>query len=383
MAASRQQFPVELEAEFSEMQAASPCPNFVPAAIATGIVYHTLLITERVFLHLSTPWFGLRALGVAAATAALLLLPSARRSKDSSRLLAVSTLSAMVLALIYGVGFGGPEELLGIQSGAAALILLACLLLRLPFAWGALLAVCALLADAAALFSAEGLLLMFKVESLWAPGLASAFAVLYAWVRTQEARREFLATRQAAFAEVQACARPDAHHLDEVTGIANRTAFDMRLRAAWENAVNRRNSVALLAFSIDEFSQQRKQYGQRFGDMLQTQVAAILKDGLRRADDMVARYDVHHFVVMLPGVGLDGATQIAERLRGSVEEVAVYVGTNRHRATVTVGVASMRAKRGVHRDHLVEGALHALDQAKSFGGNLVFVEGRGSLPRMA
>jgi diguanylate cyclase (GGDEF)-like protein len=92
---------------------------------------------------------------------------------------------------------------------------------------------------------------------------------------------------------------------------------------------------------------------------------------------------MHHFVVMLPGVGLDGATQIAERLRGCVEEVAVYVGTNRHRATVTVGVASMRAKRGGHRDQLVEGTLQALEQAKSQGSNLVFVSGRGCLPRMA
>ncbi len=364
------------------MQASAPSPSLVPASLTTALLFHALLIAERVLLGLNPSWFAVRGLGITACAVALMLLPPGRRGQMAARPLAVVTVPSMMVALIAGIPFGGVSDLFAIQSGAAALILLAGLVLRLPLSWQILLASGSVLTNVLALFDVPGVPVLLKAESLWAPGLAAAFSILSAWVRTQEARREFLATRQAAFADVQP-AGIEARHLDEVTGIANRTAFDMRLRAAWENAVTRRNSVALLVFSIDEFSQQKKQYGQRFGDMLQTQVASMLKDGLRRSDDMVARYDAHHFVVMLPGVGLDGATQIAERLRGCVEEVAVYVGTNRHRATVTVGVASMRAKRGVHRDQLVEGALHALEQAKNFGANLVFVEGRGCLPRMA
>jgi diguanylate cyclase (GGDEF)-like protein len=383
VAASRQQFPVELEAEFSELQAVAPCPSFLPAAVAAGLIFHALLIAEHQLLHLDTPLFALRALGVTVALVALMLLPAGERVRTGGRALALTSVARMVLALLGGISFENPVDLFGIQTGVAALIVLAGVSLRLPFAWGTLLAAVAFATDAAALVSIPGVAPVLRLESLWAPTLATAFSILSGWVRMQEARRSFLATRHAAFAEVQAGPSPDAHHLDEVTGIANRTAFDMRLRAAWENAVARRNSVALLAFSIDEFSQQKKQYGQRFGDMLQTQIASVLKDGLRRSDDMVARYDMHHFVVMLPGVGLDGATQIAERLRGCVEEVAVYVGTSRHRATVTVGVASLRAKRGCHRDQLVESSLQALEQAKAQGSNLVFVGGRGCLPRMA
>ena len=383
VAASRQQFPVELEAEFSELQAVAPCPSFLPGALAAGLLFHSLLIAERQFLHLDIPLFAVRALGITAALVSLMLLPAAHRVRTPCRILALVSVSMIMPALLAGVSFDNPIDLLGIQTGLAALIVLAGFSLRLPFAWSTLLALGALSTDAAALGSVSAVSPMLRIESLWAPALAAAFSIMSGWVRMQEARRSFLATRHAAFAEVQATPSPDAHHLDEVTGIANRTAFDMRLRAAWENAVARRNSVALLAFSIDEFSQQKKQYGQRFGDMLQTQIASVLKDGLRRSDDMVARYDMHHFVVMLPGVGLDGATQIAERLRGCVEEVAVYVGTHRHRATVTVGVASMRAKRGAHRDQLVEGTLEALEQAKGQGSNLVFVGGRGCLPRMA
>ena len=43
----------------------------------------------------------------------------------------------------------------------------------------------------------------------------------------------------------------------------------------------------------------------------------------------------------------------------------------------------MRAKRGVPREKLVDGAVHALDQARSTGTNIVCVEGRGCIPRMS
>jgi diguanylate cyclase (GGDEF)-like protein len=207
---------------------------------------------------------------------------------------------------------------------------------------------------------------------------------LSAWVRREEARREFLALRTAAFEGVgRDGAIDDMRHLDLVTGVGSREAFDMRLRAAWEQATTGRKSVALLMFSIDDFAQKKRQHGQRYGDQVQTQVAALLKEGLRRSDDMVARYDMQHFVVMLPGVGTDGATQIAERLRGCVEELVVYVGDERHRATVTVGVASLRAKRTMSREKLIDCTTAALEQAKNTGQNLVCVEGRGCLPSMA
>jgi diguanylate cyclase (GGDEF)-like protein len=98
---------------------------------------------------------------------------------------------------------------------------------------------------------------------------------------------------------------------------------------------------------------------------------------------MVARFDNQHFVVMLPGVGTDGATQIAERLRGCVEQMAIYAGQKRHSATVTVGAASLRAKRGTPREKLVDCAVQALEQARCTGTNLVCVEGRGCIPRMS
>ncbi len=379
--ASQRSFPVEHEAEFAEVQAATPNTSLLPTAIGAGLLFHVLLIAERQALGLHPSFFATRGVPVTLGLLALFLVPA--RLREYTRALLCLMSWGAIVALVGGLDLEQAGALLGIETGVATLILVFGWASNLPLSWTALLSVGMLTADASALAASRGGLTMLKVDSLFAPAFAVAFTILSAQARQQEARRDFLAVRTAAFAGVD----PDEiveenRHLDPVTGVGSRAAFDMRLRAAWERAAGRRNSVALLMFSIDDFAEKKRKHGYRYGDMLQTRVAAILKESLRRSDDMVARYDVQHFVVMLPGVGTEGATQIGERLRGCIEELTVYVGTERHRATVTVGVASLRAKRNVERDKLVECTTRALEQAKQTGPNTVCVEGRGCLPRM-
>jgi len=379
--ASLRRFPVEHEAEFAEVQAAVPQASLLSTALAAGLIFHVLLIAERQVLNLAPSFFLVRGLPVTVALVATFLVPERLREYTRS-LLCVSGWGAMV-ALVAGLHLERAGLLLGVETGVAALILIMGSLAQLPLLWAALLGAGMLAADAVALACTPGGLSVLKIDSLFAPAFAAAFTLMHAWMRQQEARRDFLALRRAAFTGVEPGESAEENrHLDPVTGVGSRTAFDMRLRAAWEHAAGRRNSVALLMFSIDEFSEKKRQYGQRYGDLLQTKVAAILKEGLRRSDDMVARYDAQHFVVMLPGVGTEGVTQIAERLRGCIEELAIYVGNQRHSVTVTVGVASLRAKKTVDREKLVECTTRALEQAKHTGPNTVCVEGRGCLPSM-
>ncbi|HEY0785545.1 MAG TPA: GGDEF domain-containing protein [Acidobacteriaceae bacterium] len=382
--ATRGSFPLEHEAEFAEMQAAAPGAGFLTPALAAGLIFHALLITERHVLGLRASFFAVHGAPVTVGLLALVLLPTSRKMLDYSRGLLCAVNWGAVIALVAGLNLDHDNTLLGIETGIAALMLLVGWAARLPFGWTALLTGGMFAANAGALAWMPGGQASMRVDSLFAPAFSVGFALLVAWVRREEARRDFLATRTLAFAgtEVDETAE-DIRHLDPLTRVANRAAFDMRLRASWEHATTRRNSVALLMFSIDDFAQKKRDLGHRFGDTLQTQVAAMLKEGLRRSDDMVARFDVQHFVVMLPGVGTDGATQIAERLRGCIEELVIYVGAQRYRATVTVGVASMHAKRGTPREKLIECATQALELGKQNGSNLICVEGRGCLPRMA
>ena len=381
-------FPLELELEFAELQAAAPPAGILPALLSAGLLFHGLLIGERALLGLAPSMFALRGGPVTLLLLLFLLLPAPFRQRESSRAFLVLFTMLLVVALLAGVPFAGAQQLLPMQTGVALLLLVFGWLTALPRHWATIAACAALLADAASLLLGPATRLVglpVILESFWAPAFAAALLVLLASVRLNEARRDFLLVRQAAFAGVPQAADEagESRHLDPETGVANRLAFDMRFRAAWDHAAGRRNSVALLFFSIDKFAEQKRDLGFRFTELLQSQVAALLKESLRRSDDMVARFDNQHFVVMLPGVGTDGATQIAERLRGCVEDMPVYAGQKRHFSTVTVGVASMRAKRGTPRDNLVELAIQALEQARATGNNTVCVEGRGCLPRMS
>ena len=387
-ATSPGRFPAELELEFAEMQAAAPSGGTLPALLGAGLLFHGLLIAERTFLMLPPRVFALRGAPITLLMILLLLLPPAFRKRESGRAALVVFSMLLVIALLAGLPFAGAAQLLPMQTGVAALLLLTGWLTSLPRSWTVIAAGGALLADAASLLlgpAAHTAGLPLILESFWAPGFAAVLLIQLASVRHSEARREFLSLRQAAFAGIQGGAvdAEESRHLDPKTGVANRIAFDMRFRAAWDQQAARRHSVALLFFSIDNFAEHKRDFGFKFSEMLQAQVATLLKDSLRRSDDMVARFDNQHFVVMLPGVGTDGVTQIAERLRGCVEELAVYAGQKRHRATVTVGAASMRAKRGTPREKLVDCAIQALEQAHATGDNLVCVEGRGCIPRMS
>ncbi len=382
-------FPLELETEFAEMQSTAPSGGTLPALLGAAFLFHVLLVAERFFTAMPPRMFAVRGGPVTLFLLGYLLLPTSMRKGQAARVFLVLFTASLVLALLAAVPFPGAGQLLPMQTGVAMLLLLLGWLTALPRFWTFLVTGGALVTDAAALLlgpAVHNAGLPVVLESFWAPGCAAALLLLLASVRHSEARREFLMLRQAAFAGVQGAPAPEAtdtRHLDPQTGAGSRAAFDMRFRAAWDHAAARRSSVALLFFSIDNLPEHKRDLGFKSVELMQKQVAALLKEGLRRSDDMVARFDTQHFVVMMPGVGTDGSAQIGERLRGCIEEMRFFAGQKRHPVTVTVGTASIRAKRGTPREKLVECAVQALEQARATGSNLVCVEGRGCIPRMS
>jgi diguanylate cyclase (GGDEF)-like protein len=383
-------FPPEYEAEFAELQERASSSKFPLTVLVAGLLFHAILIVERHSLGIHPGAFILRGAPLTLGLLSLLSLLSLLFLPPSTALARYTRVSlclvgwGAVVALLGGVGIRDAGTLFSLQTAVAALILLLGWTPRLPIAWTAALSGGMLAANVLCVALGMHHLGAAALQSIFAPAFATGFCLLTGWVRQAEARRDFMGLRTAAFAGVEPGAgAEEGRHLDPITGVGSREAFDMRLRAAWEQALTRRNSVALMLFSMDDFTQKRRTHGQRVCDQLQTKIAGLLKESLRRSDDMVARYDMHHFVVMLPGVGTDGATQIAERLRGCIEEMSVYVDGQRYQATVTVGVASLRAKRVTPREKLIDCTVAALEQGKNSGQNLVCVEGRGCLPSMA
>jgi diguanylate cyclase len=155
--------------------------------------------------------------------------------------------------------------------------------------------------------------------------------------------------------------------LDPLTGIANRKSFDERFAQAAAGRAQGKGSVVMLLWDIDSFKVVNDSYGHRAGDRVLQSVAGCLTGALR-AGDFVARIGGEEFAVLLSGVELEEAVNIANQARTAVETLRFHFrGTPVH-VTVSCGITELHPDEasGVAFDR----ADAALYRAKNGGRNL-------------
>ena len=86
---------------------------------------------------------------------------------------------------------------------------------------------------------------------------------------------------------------------DGLTSIANRRAFNERLRAEWARARRSCKSLSLVVLDLDFFKQYNDHYGHVMGDECLKQVASVLQDR-GRSSDLVARIGGEEFRLFFP-----------------------------------------------------------------------------------
>lgn len=163
---------------------------------------------------------------------------------------------------------------------------------------------------------------------------------------------------------------------DGLTGIANRTYFDERLKAEWSLARRNEQPISLLIMDIDFFKAFNDVYGYIEGDACLRGVSKAAAEGLYRPTDLLARYGGEEFVALLPNTTVEGARLVAERIQLRLKDRAIPHADSAisDRVTISIGVAYMLPSAGGSVDDLVLGADVALYQAKRRGRNQVFVK---------
>ena len=157
--------------------------------------------------------------------------------------------------------------------------------------------------------------------------------------------------------------------LDGLTRIANRGAFDQRLREALNEHVARGASLAVLMCDVDAFKDYNDTYGHLAGDVALTAVAGALTKVLRPDADLAARYGGEEFAILLTRCDVNAAAAVAQRILEAVRALAIEhrcSGVAPH-ITISVGIAAVVPTATDSPEQLLRCADEALYRAKAAG----------------
>jgi diguanylate cyclase (GGDEF)-like protein len=181
--------------------------------------------------------------------------------------------------------------------------------------------------------------------------------------------------------------------IDQLTGIANRRAFEDALGQEWRRMMRHGSTLSLLMIDVDCFKRFNDAYGHVAGDQCLRAVAQVLAGKARRAGELAARYGGEEFAVLLPHVDIAEAKKLGEVICAAVSDCGIpheHSEAASH-VTISVGAASIAdlpelaatlSREGTLPSTtmpgatvLVETADHALYRAKKSGRNRVVAAG--------
>jgi diguanylate cyclase (GGDEF)-like protein/PAS domain S-box-containing protein len=159
---------------------------------------------------------------------------------------------------------------------------------------------------------------------------------------------------------------------DVLTGLYNRRALNDILKHEIERANRYGIDLSLILIDVDNFKLINDSFGHTVGDQALKLIADALVRALRKTD-IPGRYGGDELMVILPETCLEGARNLAEKIRRTVEQVPLdLAGEKRIALAVSIGVAGCCAHLE-NIDTLVALADKALYESKLAGRNKVTV----------
>lgn len=152
---------------------------------------------------------------------------------------------------------------------------------------------------------------------------------------------------------------------DPLTGVANRRGGEKHIANEVSRAKREKRPLSCILIDIDRFKSVNDTFGHQAGDQLLRDISALLRRTVR-AYDILVRWGGEEFLLVLPGVGLELARILADRLRAAVEALDTHgIGP----VTISAGAAEFE------NDYEFASTLRTADrrlyQAKASGRNCV------------
>ena len=157
---------------------------------------------------------------------------------------------------------------------------------------------------------------------------------------------------------------------DPLTRLCNRRNLYEKLDMELNRCFRGVKPIALIMADIDHFKHFNDKYGHQLGDKVLVRFSDLLRKHLRTYD-MAARYGGEEFCLVLPETTLEGAIEVAERIRVKTEAMTFCAPMEKEKLTISFGVASLDGTSEETIDDLIRLADNALYAAKNSGRNCV------------
>lgn len=158
--------------------------------------------------------------------------------------------------------------------------------------------------------------------------------------------------------------------VDGLTGCFTRRYLDRRLadEFADANSETAETPLCVAFFDLDHFGHVNKQFGWPTGDKLLVEVCDVVRERIRETDWM-GRYGGEEFCVVMPGIDLNSAQKVMQRILKAVESTDFATEDGRPVAmTLSIGLAMATATDAGAASLIDRASGHALT-AKNRGRN--------------
>lgn len=152
---------------------------------------------------------------------------------------------------------------------------------------------------------------------------------------------------------------------DELTGLYNRSRIENNVNDEVERSERYKRGLSIILLDIDNFKSVNDDYGHHVGDVILSEFASVLKDGIRKVD-AVGRWGGEEFLIILPETNIKEAENIAEQIRKKIEN---HIFTVIKHKTSSFGVSEYI--QGDNSQSIINRADKALYKAKDCGRNTV------------
>lgn len=158
----------------------------------------------------------------------------------------------------------------------------------------------------------------------------------------------------------------DAAHHDRLTGAFNRHFFDRLFEKECARSARLGEPLSLLILDIDHFKRINDEHGHLAGDEVLKQLVNHISQRVRETD-ILTRWGGEEFTLLLPDTSLEGARELAESLRTSVEATELVEGLPK----LTISLGGTRIRTNESAKASFRRADEALYKAKDLGRNQV------------